>query len=118
MAVMDIGDLPGWMNMICGVIFILVGIPLAAGRVKRNRSFGFRFRACMEDERTWYDVNRYGGRLLILFSIPLVVLGVISLFLPLRENGGLYLFFTFTPLIIIIPVLMAWYRTIGLSASK
>lgn len=49
-------------NIACGVLFILVGIPLAAQKVPMNGVYGFRLSQAFESDENWYAINRYGGK--------------------------------------------------------
>lgn len=66
----------GLMNIGCGLLFIVISIPLLLRRVGMNYSCGFRFRAWLQSE------NAYGGRQLILCSVLMIAVGVGYLFLP------------------------------------
>lgn len=46
-----------------------------------NRLYGLRFKRLLSSEEAWYDHNRYGGRVLILASVPVAALGVSALLL-------------------------------------
>lgn len=48
------------------IALILVAIPLALGKVPPNVVYGFRTRATLSSEETWYDANAYFGRRLII----------------------------------------------------
>jgi len=59
-----------------GSVFVLLGIPLAVGRVPPNGIYGFRTPATLADSSLWYRVNRIagielalGGMLLLLCDI-------------------------------------------------
>jgi uncharacterized membrane protein len=48
------------------LVLILLAIPLALGKVPPNVVYGFRTRATLSSEETWYDANAYFGRRLIV----------------------------------------------------
>jgi len=50
------------------VVTALVAVPLALGKVPRNRLYGVRTSRTLADDRVWYDANAYGGRCLIKAS--------------------------------------------------
>ncbi|HWQ22162.1 MAG TPA: SdpI family protein [Clostridia bacterium] len=47
------------------LLFVVLGVPLMIGKVKRNSVYGARFRATMADDRVWDVVNRKCGLLLV-----------------------------------------------------
>jgi uncharacterized membrane protein len=47
------------------VIIFVVSLPLILGLVPRNRIYGIRTRKTLSDDRTWYSVNRFGGRMIL-----------------------------------------------------
>lgn len=49
-----------------GLLLILLSLPLLAEKVPPNPFYGFRVRATLENRETWYAVNRYAARRLIL----------------------------------------------------
>ena len=98
----------GVSNIFVGLLTILISIPLVLGKVPMNSLYGVRFKKSFESEELWYKINAYGGRLLIIWSIPLVFLGVITFFLPL---GGRQIWTTLiacAPLIVVIPAVMSY----------
>ena len=60
-------------------LLFLTGLPLAAGKVRRNRWYGFRLPKTLASDEAWYGVNRYGGRLMVLWSaLPLVAAPIVG----------------------------------------
>ena len=94
---------------VVGLLCIGLAIPLMRGRVGRNPFYGIRFPQSFQSDDAWFAINRFGGRRLIVWSVPLVVIGIASFFLPLQSHTGLTLTLGFAPLIFIfIPVVEAW----------
>lgn len=94
-------------NVIAGILFILMSIPLYREKVEMNYFYGVRFKKSFESEENWYKINKYGAKRLILWSIPLLVCGVFVLFLP-PLNEPIKLIFICAPLIILIPVIESY----------
>lgn len=102
--------------LIVGISWILtallcigLSIPLVRGTVKPNLLYGARFAQSFASEDDWYAINSYGGRQLIGWSVPLLVVGLISLFLPLQQQFALTLVLGFAPLVfILIPGCLTW----------
>lgn len=61
-----------YLPYIVGVIYIVLGVPLALGRVAPNDLYGVRIPKTMEDSDIWYSMNRTCGR-------AMVVCGALSL---------------------------------------
>jgi len=94
---------------ICGLICIGLSIPLIRGRVGRNAVYGVRFPQSFESDEAWFAINRFGGKRLAVWSIPLTLVGIVSFFLPLKSHPGLTLVLGFAPLVfIVIPVFQSW----------
>jgi SdpI/YfhL protein family len=54
-----------------GVLFVILGWPLAARRVWPNRWYGLRVTATFADERVWYAANAVVGRDLMALGATL-----------------------------------------------
>ena len=75
----------GILNITCGIIFLLIGIPLAIKKVPMNRVFGFRFEKSFVSADHWYSINCYGGKQLIHWSVMLILIGVLYFIFPIQE---------------------------------
>ena len=92
-----------------GLLCLGLAIPLARGRVRRNLLYGVRFAESLRSDEEWFEINRYGGRRMIVWSLPLIAVGIAALFLPLRSRPGLALFLGFAPLVLVlVPVVETW----------
>lgn len=92
-----------------GLIAIGLAIPLVRGRVERNGLYGVRFPESFQSDDAWYAINRYGGRRMIVWALPLLLVGITCFFLHLRQHPRLTLILGFAPLIFFfIPALQAW----------
>ena len=98
----------GLMNTFLAFILICISIPLVKGHVSMNKFYGIRFKKSYESEENWYRINKYGGRQLILWSIPLGLFGIISFFLPVSESPLLYLISILAPFIVLIPCVTSY----------
>ncbi len=89
-------------------IFAAMSVPLVLGKVKRNGWYGFRLPKAFASEDNWTRINRYGGRLFILWSIPIAATGLAALVLPLgtldEPNSLLVFLVLLAPALILIPV--------------
>ncbi len=95
--------------LLSGLLCIGLSIPLIVGRIGPNAYYGIRFPESFESDEAWFAINRFGGKRLALWSVPLVVIGVVTLFLPLRSNVILTVVLSVAPLVFIfIPLFQAW----------
>jgi hypothetical protein len=76
-------------NILTGMVFILISIPLVKRRVKMNHLYGFRISKAFESEENWYNINAYGGKQLFIWSILIILVGIICLVIPITESMGL-----------------------------
>lgn len=94
---------------LAGVLCIALSIPLIRGQIGRNALYGVRFPASLESDEAWFAINRFGGLRLAIWSVPLIIVGLVSFFLPLQKNTRLTLVLGFAPLIfILIPYYQSW----------
>jgi hypothetical protein len=71
--------------IVLGIVVILVSVPLYLGKVKRNGIYGFRIRQAFESEQNWYQINRYGAGVLIIWALLLMAVGIICLFIDAQD---------------------------------
>jgi hypothetical protein len=95
----------GLSNVFCAVPVIGLSLPLLRGKVKRNLLYGMRFAKSLESDERWYEINAYGARRMIFWSVVLLLIGVITFFVPLEGRLLRSLFFAFAPLLYLIPTL-------------
>ena len=98
----------GFSNIFTGGIVLLLALPLLRGSIKPNHLYGVRFAQAFASDQAWYEINRYGARRLIFWSIPVVLLGVVAIFLPLGSSFAATLLFACAPLIVVIPAIESW----------
>jgi len=88
-----------------GLLIIVLAIPLIRQKVGRNALYGIRLPASFQSEQAWFAINRYGGRQLLGWAVPIVLVGIVCFFLPLRSHPGLALIVGLVPLVfIVVPV--------------
>lgn len=84
------------------VLCIALAVPLMRGKVPPNAAYGMRIPASFRSEAAWFAINRFGGRQLALWAVPMLLVGVVSLFLPLKSHTALTLALGFAPLIFVL----------------
>ncbi len=60
--------------ILVGLVFFVVGLPLAGRRIRPNWWYGVRIRATLKDETIWYEVNERAGRDMMVLGLALLVL--------------------------------------------
>ena len=95
-------------NIFVGVLIIAVSIPLQKNKIRMNCWYGMRFRKSFESNENWYKINEYGARKMILWSIVIIVIGILTFLVPLETRGSFSLAIRCAPLILIIPVIQTW----------
>ncbi len=95
----------GLSNVFCSALVIGLSLPLLRGKVKRNLFYGMRFAKSFESEELWCEINAYGARRMIFWSLVLLVIGGIAFFVPLEGHTLRTLLFAFAPMLYLIPTL-------------
>ena len=98
----------GWNNVFAGAAGLLLGIPLWRRKIPMNRWYGARFKKSFESDENWYRINAYGAKQLIIWSIPLLIIGLVAIFLPLEGNARLFDAIAFSPLLVCVPCLISY----------
>jgi hypothetical protein len=75
----------GITNIACGVLFVLISVPLVTKKVPMNKLYGFRLSKAFTSQENWYKINRYGGKQLIQWSVLLFIIGILYFIFPIRE---------------------------------
>ena len=102
----------GTTNILCGVIFILVSLPLVKKKVPMNRYYGFRIAKAFVSDDNWYKINSYGGRQFIRWAIALIMIGILYFIVPLENPDTPILNLVVAMLPMIICVIAAIYKTL------
>ncbi len=93
----------------CSGLLIVVAIPLALRKVPRNAAYGFRTRATMANDETWFEANAHFGRGLIISSLcGALVAGILYAFQPFPRD----VFLPVSLLVLAAPTLVAVLATI------
>jgi uncharacterized integral membrane protein len=77
----------GSINILCGIVFVLVSLPLIKQKIPMNRYYGFRIAKSYASDENWYAINRYGGKQMIQWSILLILIGILYFIFPIKEHA-------------------------------
>ena len=106
------GLLLGLSNVGCGVLSVALSVPLLMGRVKMNGLYGVRIKGALLSEENWQKINRYGAKWTIVWSLPLVLIGLATFFVDFDGAGdartALITAFACAPLVLAIPAVQAY----------
>lgn len=73
----------GIVSILGGIASIGLAIPLIRGKIPMNDTYGVRIPKSFTSEENWYKINAFGSKIMIvLFSLPLILFGVVCLFQP------------------------------------
>jgi uncharacterized membrane protein len=67
------------MAALIGLSGVIVGLPLARGRVPRNHWYGYRIRRTLASDAVWYPVNALTGRWLSIGGAIVLLGALVSL---------------------------------------
>ncbi|WP_078544622.1 SdpI family protein [Litchfieldia alkalitelluris] len=94
-------------NIASGLLFVGISIPLYKERIKMNYLYGVRFSQSFKSDENWYKINKYGAKRMMIWSIPLFIIGVIILFLPPLNEFWMILSLL-SPCIVVIPAIESY----------
>jgi len=92
--------------MLCGIMEMILGLPLVYNKVKRNMLYGFRTRKTLSDDDIWEKANKKIGRELLIIGLILTLGSILLLFI--RDNFSIEIItiiclnLLFIPLIVLI----------------
>jgi hypothetical protein len=84
-----------------GGITFATCLPLIKRSVPMNRFYGIRVREAFKSKERWLDINAYGGRQFAMWSLPIIITGILGLLLPT------HLVFIYIPIAICVIILSA-----------
>src|SRR5688500_16522262 len=89
-----------------GLLIIAISLPLVRGKIPPNMLYGVRIPKSFASEANWYELNRYGGRLLIRTGVVVVIAGLLAFVLPLQPSHRSFWLLVFAPIVLLVPVLI------------
>ena len=104
------------------LLFVVLGIPLLLGKVKRNSLYGARFPATMSDDRVWDVVNRKMGFVFVAGGAAAVIVDLLAVAGIVTQLAGLYVVGVLTVYVLVAGVWLWRYseriaRDDGVTAS-
>lgn len=73
-------------DIVLGLLFIALAIPLILRKVAMNGFYGVRLPAAYRSDANWYDLNHFGGWCLVAAGAVSILVGVVAaLWIPRTE---------------------------------
>lgn len=94
----------GLVDIALGLLFIAISVPLMLNKIPPNSLYGIRIPQAFRSDEDWYDINAYGGRQFVLWSLLTVLLGIVMCFLPVDDWDASM--DVFAPFILLGPVVL------------
>ena len=87
-----------------GLVTVVLSIPLMLRKVAMNRWYGIRIPKAFISPHNWYELNAYGGGLLFLFGIFLLVFTWIGRGFAPAPSSAWAPVYLIAPLLLLVPV--------------
>src|ERR1017187_8333082 len=85
-------------HLVAAIIIIAVSVPLIQRRVKMNHWYGVRIPAAFASDEAWFDINHYGGRLLLFWGLAIAATAMVGALLEKKD----WMTYNWTALVIIL----------------
>ena len=72
-------------HLVVSAVVVLFSLPLIFGKVKMNGIYGIRIPESFRSEARWYQINRFGGILFLVWGLAIGILGVVGISLPSNQ---------------------------------
>jgi len=89
-----------------GLATVLVSLPLVLRLVPMNRLYGVRLPEAFTSSRKWYEINAYGGRLLIAFGLFLIAFAYLGHGFAPPPTSPWAPVFLVVPLLVLVPIVV------------
>jgi hypothetical protein len=70
----------------CGLLLVLLAVPLLRRRVPPNGWYGLRVAATFANESVWYDANARSGRDLLILGVMQILLALVLAAAPIAPE--------------------------------
>ncbi len=89
-----------------GLLAVFTSLPLIFKKVPMNHGYGIRIKKAFESENNWYQINAYGGKLILIFGLFLIGFSIVTISIAPSPRNAWAPVFLIAPLAGIIPVLV------------
>ena len=91
-----------------GLVLMAASYPLTKGSIGMNRWYGIRFPQAFYSDKSWYEINAYGGRVFMKWAVFVVIAGMVFVFIPLDNLLLLFSLYMSVFGSIIIPIIITY----------
>ena len=114
----DVGIMSGTLPIIAikllfsiGLFFLtgmlgLIGYSLYKRQVPKNAWFGIRFSQAFYSDESWYEINAYGGKVLIMWAVSVIVIVILLFLIPINNETLLTVIYFSLYATLIIPIMI------------
>jgi hypothetical protein len=95
-------------NIFAVFVIIALSVPLVKRQVKPNKTYGVRFKASFQSDEAWYDINEFGGRSMIKWSLLILAITLFTPWLPVVEQEIWALIISLAPLLVLGSAWESW----------
>jgi hypothetical protein len=88
-----------------GLLTTAMAIPLILRKIPMNRYYGIRIPKAFKSDENWYDINAYGGKVLLVYGVFLTLFGITAQDLAPSPTSIWMAVFIVGPLLVILPLL-------------
>lgn len=88
----------------------LISYALYRRQIPKNAAIGIRFTQAFYSDQNWYEINAYGGKVLLIWAVSVIVVVVLVFVIPISNDTLLYaIYFSLYASLIIPIMIMAVY---------
>jgi uncharacterized membrane protein len=88
----------------------LISYALYNRQIPKNVVMGIRFPQAFYSDQNWYEINAYGGKVLLIWAVSVIVVGILVFVVPISNDTLLYaIYFSLYASLIIPIMIMAVY---------
>lgn len=68
-----------YLHLGVSILVIALSIPLILRKVPMNHVYGVRFTQSYKSDKAWFEINAYGGKMLLIWNLPPLLIGIFRL---------------------------------------
>jgi hypothetical protein len=84
----------------------LISYALYKRMVPKNYALGVRFPQAFYSDESWYEINAYGGKVLMIWAVSVIVIVILLFLIPITNETLLILFYFSLYATLIIPIMI------------
>ena len=84
----------------------LISYALYKRQIPMNASLGIRFSQAFYSDESWYEINAYGGKILIMWAVSVIVIVILLFLIPINNETLLIVFYFSLYVTLIIPIIL------------